>query len=1105
MSKISKELLEKHIKTHTERSNDDRNAVSVLEVFLRSDGKINHNFSRDDKWPNIDGSFELVPNPTVSRRPKQNFVVQIKGTTSARITKDGMIKYQLQSLAFPAYVAKEITLDPSILFLVLNPGMRDCERVFWKYISPQFITSINFENDSATITFTEEDEIKNSEEAVNRFVDALDNIADTHSYLKQLEPREYTLEDVKNMITARCEDISEAIEMGMILNYTRDKISRKILTALDDLCKATLMFNGLRYYNSINLRTAWEMALMNIETKFLATFLQGLRYIGLRVPEEGQYERLMLKYYGFLWKIRKYLTDTYNLSVLENLEKFPLEINDEDVEYNKLLADAIELVADNQNPIKQDRYYIQNKSAFYVGTERYFEITLQLSDKYATKYNRITVYSKKDISSNYSIQVGCAETEIMLWDNPSKIKVITNWRVSIEPAALNKLSKLLRFKTKLSSNFNEYSALMAFLTESGMNLLDFIDLQDAYFNERMEHIFRGVKTKYFKIILIYLHKKFNDTSTEFGKNTIRYTLIKLREELLEELLPEDAEGALSSDYVYLTKKCYPFEKNPILYNLPRNKTNGQTISKDVIRAVGSKKISSYLPYIRVEHLINSTGELYHLKEKVEVEEINQTLTEYNVQLTLRDKQNGQELREEKEFVYLDEYVKNTVFILQQLLNYSSNGNDGQQHVNQKFIESMDRTAIDDKKIVALQTLFVDSKVMVIYGAAGTGKTTLMNYISNLMDNRSKLFLAKTHTAKENLQRRIQTPGFSTKFMVIDKFINSRAPSNYDVIFVDECSTIDNRTMVLLMEKINNNSLLVLAGDIYQIESIDFGNWFFYAKEILPEKSIVELNSTWRTQEQNIKELWEEVRFLNPLITEKLVIDGPFSENIGKNIFTKTDDDEIVLCLNYDGKFGLNSINSYFQDANPSTEAFYWSEWRYKVGDRILFNENKRFPMLYNNLKGVIVDITKDDHSISFTIDVPILLTASDIGGTDLERVFTTDSSTRIRFTVSENDENQTEDDYERARMKSIVPFQLAYAVSIHKAQGLEYNSIKVVIPNSNSEKITHGIFYTAITRTKEKLKIFWSPDTMNRIISSFNNEKSEGISLEFIKRLIEQK
>ena len=66
----------------------------------------------------------------------------------------------------------------------------------------------------------------------------------------------------------------------------------------------------------------------------------------------------------------------------------------------------------------------------------------------------------------------------------------------------------------------------------------------------------------------------------------------------------------------------------------------------------------------------------------------------------------------------------------------------------------------------------------------------------------------------------------------------------------------------------------------------------------------------------------------------------------------------------------------------------------------------------------------------------------------------------------------TDEDYEVARMKSIIPFQLAYAVSIHKAQGLEYNSVKVVIPQSNTEKITHGIFYTAITRAKQKYGVY---------------------------------
>ena len=194
MSKLMVEQLERHIKTHTARSADDSAAVNMLKHLFSTGGKINDDFHGKDTWPNTDGVFEFVPDTYVSRRPKQNFVVQIKGTSIAEITKENTVKYRLKNLAFPAYVAKEITLDLCILFVVLNPGKRAQERAFWKYIS------------------------------------------DTHSYIKQLESREHTKEDVLKLILGRCRDISEEIETGVLLNYSRDKISRKILTQLGDLC-----------------------------------------------------------------------------------------------------------------------------------------------------------------------------------------------------------------------------------------------------------------------------------------------------------------------------------------------------------------------------------------------------------------------------------------------------------------------------------------------------------------------------------------------------------------------------------------------------------------------------------------------------------------------------------------------------------------------------------------------------------------------------------------------------------------------------------------------------------------------------------------------------
>jgi ATP-dependent exoDNAse (exonuclease V) alpha subunit len=65
-----------------------------------------------------------------------------------------------------------------------------------------------------------------------------------------------------------------------------------------------------------------------------------------------------------------------------------------------------------------------------------------------------------------------------------------------------------------------------------------------------------------------------------------------------------------------------------------------------------------------------------------------------------------------------------------------------------------------------------------------------------------------------------------------------------------------------------------------------------------------------------------------------------------------------------------------------------------------------------------------------------------------------------------------------------VPFQVAYAVSIHKAQGLEFNSVKIVITDEIEDHITHSIFYTSITRAREKLKIYWSPEVEQRILKT---------------------
>lgn len=95
----------------------------------------------------------------------------------------------------------------------------------------------------------------------------------------------------------------------------------------------------------------------------------------------------------------------------------------------------------------------------------------------------------------------------------------------------------------------------------------------------------------------------------------------------------------------------------------------------------------------------------------------------------------------------------------------------------------------------------------------------------------------------------------------------------------------------------------------------------------------------------------------------------------------------------------------------------------------------------------------------------------------------------------------TDDDTDSS--DAIVPFQVAYAVSIHKAQGLEYKSVKIVITNEVEELITHNIFYTAITRAKEDLKIYWTPETKKKILEglSLRNYKKDAALLAAMQNL----
>ena len=189
----------------------------------------------------------------------------------------------------------------------------------------------------------------------------------------------------------------------------------------------------------------------------------------------------------------------------------------------------------------------------------------------------------------------------------------------------------------------------------------------------------------------------------------------------------------------------------------------------------------------------------------------------------------------------------------------------------------------------------------------------------------------------------------------------------------------------------------------------------------------------------------------------------------------------ILCLNYDGLYCINNINRFLQNGNPS-QAVNWDSWIYKVGDPVIFNEQNRFyPTLYNNLKGWIRSIKIAVNSIQFDVEVDMALNEFGAMAAGFELLdCEIPGHSMIRFSVN----HYVDDDTHEKRSNEVIPFQVAYAISIHKAQGLEYNSVKVIVTNDAEEHITHNIFYTAITRARKKLKIYWTPETQHKILSA---------------------
>ena len=149
------------LKKHSETSIEDAKAVTTVKLKLL-EGKIPCDFKDNDKWPSVDGRFELR-NPKTAE-PEKSFCVQIKGKENLSRLADGTISYQLDT-AVLEYVKERITADPTIVFIVET----STGKIFWRHLTDTYLMSLNFEGKgSVALHFNENDQLINIEDFAKR-------------------------------------------------------------------------------------------------------------------------------------------------------------------------------------------------------------------------------------------------------------------------------------------------------------------------------------------------------------------------------------------------------------------------------------------------------------------------------------------------------------------------------------------------------------------------------------------------------------------------------------------------------------------------------------------------------------------------------------------------------------------------------------------------------------------------------------------------------------------------------------------------------------------------------------------------------------------------
>ena len=380
-----------------------------------------------------------------------------------------------------------------------------------------------------------------------------------------------------------------------------------------------------------------------------------------------------------------------------------------------------------------------------------------------SKFDRVITFSRYEILSNYAVKLLIRNDSINVLGKDMTIQIIDGWNVSIRPCELDNFADIIGKHSKINTGTKEYSELMRFLTETKMPLSELVVCSEQYYSFVKNQITSQARTTYIFDTLDQCREII--LSNKPGCNVLKYLLYHLNNRIIKWQRWNDGCSLLSG--LNLSYGCIPFDRMPFCTSL----RNHNPRIYDLLDCLSEKGREHELFARHIQNNTEIEGMLFTpQKDIVGFDNIDALISTYNRKLYL-PKHEHRKLMTFHDFVYIKGYADDSAFIIQKLRDLATSGIAQYTGSVDSWLNKGSYSIDSPEKKDALRNMFAKSQVALIYGSAGTGKSTLINHISNFFSNQKKLYLANTHPAVDNMRRKVTAS--NREFNTIASFISEK--------------------------------------------------------------------------------------------------------------------------------------------------------------------------------------------------------------------------------------------------------------------------------------------------------------------------------------------